>query len=283
MNRDEIIEKVKNTVILASTTYSPDQKEAFQRAIQNETTPNAKFTLENLLENAKLAELNNNPLCDDTGIPHLFIEIGGKQMLSGEMIEAIHEGVAEGLRELPGRPMAVKGDDIQRIEQSLGLFEDPGAMIPAPIVMKPMKEEGIKLSVLMQGGGPEIRGRTYRVFHKRKIENVLDEVIGWAKDDASLLGCTPCIPAIGIGRTHYEANALMLEAMIYGRFDQQSELEKRVTNSLNEINVGPLGLRGDTTALASFIKIGPQRASGVRIVALRLNCTVEPRVASVWL
>ena len=90
-------------------------------------------------------------------------------------------------------------------------------------------------------------------------------------------------PAIGIGRTHFEAASLMLEAMIHGNFGIQNSIEREITNRINESNVGPLGLKGNTTALASFLRVGPQRASGVRIVCLRLCCCVEPRVANVLL
>ena len=75
----------------------------------------------------------------------------------------------------------------------------------------------------------------------------------------------------------------ILEAMAMGRFDVQSSIEQEITKRLNASNVGPLGLGGGTTAFATFLRVGPQRASGVRIVCLRLCCCVEPRVASVLL
>jgi len=133
------------------------------------------------------------------------------------------------------------------------------------------------------GGGPEIRAKTYRVFHKRSIDNVLKTASGWMAEDIKNLGCTPCIPAIGIGRTHMEASALMLEAMKEGDLLQQSVREKMVTKWINAQKVGPLGLGGSTTALGAFIKVGPARASGVRIVSIRPCCCVEPRKATVVL
>ena len=77
-----------------------------------------------------------------------------------------------------------------------------------------------------------------------------------------------------------EATSLMLRAMVHGSLDKQSDIEKYVTSELNKTNIGPLGLGGKTTVLGSFVNIGPQRASGVRIVAVRPSCFVEPRVAS---
>ena len=184
---------------------------------------------------------------------------------------------------MPARPMAVLGNDIERIEQSKGLDPDPGALIPGPISMYRSDIEGLKLHVLLQGGGPEIRGKTYRVFHKRSVQVIIDEIVKWAVDEVGQLGCTPVVPAIGIGRSHYEATSLMLQAMVEGDFEKQNDFEKQITDQLNKTNVGPLGLKGDTTALATFLKIGPQRGSGVRIVSLRLCCNIEPRVASVKL
>ena len=283
MIHDDIQSKVRDTLIRAATTFREDQKAAYRRALNNEKNPQARWVLENLLENATVAEQTKFPLCDDTGIPHLFLEVGQGQSLSGRLIHAIQQGVVEGLRSLPGRPMAVKGDDLQRLEQSVGLDEDPGALAIAPINIRVIEEEVVKLHVLMQGGGPEIRGKTYRVFHQHKLSVILDDIVAWGIKGARLLGCTPCTPAIGIGRTHFEAASLMLEAMIHGRFDKQSGIEQEITERLNQSDVGPLGLKGRTTALATFLQIGPQRASGVRIVCLRLCCCVEPRVARVLL
>lgn len=283
MNKDEIIEKVKETLITAGSTFSDDKKKVYREAIERETVPGAKWVLERTLENALAAEKNRSPLCDDSGIPHLFIEVGPNKSVSGELMNAISQGVMEGLRALPGRPMAIKGDDLQRIDQSGGLDIDPGALLPSPILIKPVKEDVIRLHILMHGGGPEIRGKTFRVFHKHKVSVVTDEIIDWAVEASGKLGCSPVTLAIGIGRSHFEATSLMLEAMVFGNHNIQSEIENEITKRLNESNIGPLGLGGNTTALGTFLIIGPQRASGVRIVSMRPCCGIEPRKASVEL
>jgi fumarate hydratase subunit alpha len=283
MNKTIIVEKVKKTLIEAASSYREDQIKAFKSAISNERNPRAKWILENMLENAYVANKNKTPLCDDTGIPHVILEVGKNKSISGEMLNYIHEGIAEGLRKLPGRPMAVKGNSIERIEQSSGLYDDPSKLEPPPIIIKEIDEDVIRLYILMQGGGPEIRGKTYRIFHQHSINVVVDKIVEWAKEEVSNLGCTPCVPAIGIGRTHFESASLMLEAMAKGNFGIQNNIEKEITEKINKSNVGPLGLKGNTTALATFLNIGPQRASGVRIVCLRLCCCVEPRVANVIL
>ncbi len=110
---------------------------------------------------------------------------------------------------------------------------------------------------------------------------VTDEIVSWATEAVSKLGCTPCTLAIGVGRSQFEASSMMMEAQVYGKYSVQSDIEMEITRRVNGSNVGALGLGGNTTVLATFMKVGPQRASGVRIVSLRPCCCFEPRIASV--
>jgi fumarate hydratase subunit alpha len=257
--------------------------DAYRNAIRKEKNKNAKWVLERILENSKIAKKRAFPLCDDTGIPHVFVEIGEEVTLPKGWLSAIRNGVAQGLRIMPGRPMAVKGNPVERVEQSKGLFNDPGKLSLAPVIVKSAKGNQLKITVLLLGGGPEIRAKTYRVFHQKSIDVVLREVAGWASSEMKNLGCTPCVLAIGIGRSHMEASALMLEAMKEGNLNRQNQWEKKVTEMINSTKVGPLGLGGKTTALGTFINIGPLRASGVRIVNMRPCCCFEPRKATMAL
>lgn len=278
-----IQEKVADCLVRAGSTFREDQKEAYRKAIASEQLESACWVMRQVLDNALVAEKRRSPLCDDTGIPHLFLEVGPKHQVSGELLQQIQEGVALGLRRLPGRPMAIKGDDYARIDQSGGLNEDSGALAPSPILIKPVDEDVLRLTILMLGGGPAIRGITQRVFHKHSVDVVIDEIVSRAIPAVSQLGCSPCTLAIGIGRSQFEATSLMLKAMAEGDFGIQSDFERRITEKVNESQTGPLGLGGNHSVLATFAKIGPQRASGVRIVALRPCCCFEPRRASVEL
>ena len=283
LTREEIVEAVKNCLVKAGTSFRADQTKAYRRAIRRETNDDARWTLEKIVENATIAEKNTTPLCDDTGIPHAFVEIGDEIALPKGWLSAVTDGVVKGLRVMPGRPMAVKGSPIDRIEQSKGLFSDPGKLSLAPVIVKPVSGDNLTITILLLGGGPEIRAKTYRVFHKRSIEVVLDEVKSWITSEVKHLGCTPCVPAIGIGRTHVEASALMLEAMKEGSLNRQSHWEKKLTEAINATNVGPLGLGGNTTALGTFIKVGALRASGIRVASMRPCCCFEPRKATIVL
>lgn len=278
-----IKEKVADCLVRAGSAFREDQKEAYRKAIADESNSQSCWVMQQVLDNALVAEQRKSPLCDDTGIPHLFLEVGKNQAVTGELLEQIKEGVALGLRQLPGRPMAIKGDDYARIDQSGGLNEDSGALMPSPILIKPVEEDVLRLTVLMLGGGPAIRGITHRVFHKHSVDVVIEEIVNRAKEGVSKLGCSPCVLAVGIGRSQFEATSLMIEAMVYGDFSKQSDFEKRITEKVNEAGIGPLGLGGKHSVLATFAKVGPQRASGVRIVALRPCCCFEPRRASVEL
>jgi len=279
----KIEDAVKNCLVKAGTTFRKDQLNAYRGAIRKENDENAKWVLEKILENAKIARKRAFPLCDDTGIPHVFIEVGKEIVLPKDWLSAISNGIAVGLRIMPGRPMAVKGSPVERVEQSKGLYNDPAKVSLAPLIVKSIPGNKLKITVLLLGGGPEIRAKTYRVFHQRSIDVVLREIADWASSEMKNIGCTPCVLAIGIGRSHIEASSLMLEAMKKGSLSLQNNFEKRVTELVNSTKVGPLGLGGRTTVLGTFIKIGPLRASGVRIVSLRPCCCIEPRKATVVL
>ena len=95
---DEIIERVRDTLVLAGSTFRPDKTEAFKRAIETESNPQAKWILETMLENAEVAGKNHRPICDDTGIPHFLLEIGEDTPITGKTLDAIKEGT-DNLRE----------------------------------------------------------------------------------------------------------------------------------------------------------------------------------------
>ncbi len=276
---NEIVNKVCDTLVRAGSTFLPDKKRAYQNAILVEKNEQAKWVLKVILENAIVAEKSHSPLCDDTGIPHIVLEVGPNASVTGTIIESIKEGIRLGLRILPGRPMAIMGDDEQRIAQTEGLHEDSGMVDAAPILIRSTEENVLRLHILMFGGGPAIRAHTHRVFHKHSAKTVLDQIVEWAIESTTQLGCTPCTLAIGVGRSHYEATSMMLEALIDGTYDNQNQMEKEITERVNEAYVGALGLGGSTTVLATFMKVGPQRASGVRIVCVRPCCCFEPRIA----
>ena len=239
----DILEDVSNVIIRASTTLSKDKCKALKNAISIEDNDNARWALEMILKNYQVAQETRFPLYDDTGIPHVIIELGHEREITGELLNQIHEGIYLGLNKLPARPMAVKGDPVERIEQSQGLYEKPGMLRPASILVdtanddstykREISEDTLNVHFLLEGGGPEIRSKTFRVYHKRSFDNVIGTACEWLESSLGMLGCTPSIPSIGIGRTHYEATALLLKSIAYGSLDNQSEHEREITARLN--------------------------------------------------
>lgn len=280
-----VTDSVAAILVKASTTFRPDQFAAYERAIASESSGQSLWVLRQIVENAKIGQKDKLPLCDDTGIPHLLLELGDEASIPRGFLNAVELGVAKGLRNLPGRPMAVLGSDEERISQSAGLSDDSAALLAAPLQIvhggAAVKANEILLTVMMYGGGPEIRGKTLPIFHKHSTDVVVDEMIAWAKEGAKLLGCQPCILSFGVGRSNYEAASLSMQAMAKGNFDTPSAIEKRITDGVNETSCGALGLGGDITVLRAFVKVGPQRASGVRVVSMRVGCCFDPRRASV--
>lgn len=281
LTNEQIIEKVSNALVEAGSTFREDKKSAYRRAIEAETNPQAKWVMETILDNADAAENNKSPLCDDSGIPHIILEIGENTAITGGILDAVKEGIAQGLRKLPGRPMGIMGGECERIDQSGGLNPDSAGVEPAPFLIRRCMEDTIRLHIMMFGGGPAIRGKTYRIFHKHNVDTVLNEIVEWAKEAVAQLGCTPCTLGVGVGRSHFEAASMMIEALADGTYDKQSDMERYITAEVNKSNVGALGLHGDTSVLATFMKVGPQRASGVRVVCLRPCCCFEPRISTV--
>ncbi|MBE6500147.1 MAG: fumarate hydratase [Methanobrevibacter thaueri] len=289
----DIPDKISKCIIKASTTLSNDKYHALKKAINNEINDNAKWALEQILKNYQVAGKTKFPLCDDTGIPHVIIEIGSERQITGQLLNQIYQGISLGLNNLPARPMAVKGGEIERIEQTQGLYDKPGKLTPSSILIDTVNDEHtykrnispdcLNIHFLLEGGGPEIRSKTYRVYHKRSFDNVINIACEWLEESLKLLGCTPSIPSIGIGRTHYEATSLLLKSIAYGNLNNQNPTEHKITNRLNQTNIGPMGLGGKTTVLGCYLNIGCQRASGVRIVSIRPSCFVEPRVATLSL
>lgn len=218
---------VRDALVKVGSTFREDKKEAYRKAIAREDNEKARWVLETVLANAEAAEKINSPLCDDTGIPHLVLEAGPDAVITGRTLDAIREGVAEGQRMFPGRSMGIMGRDERRIDQSGGLNPDSAGVEPAPILLRRCEENVLRLHIMMFGGGPAIRAKTHGVFHKHNTQVVLDEIAKCSIEGVAKLGGSPCTLAVGVGRRHFEATAMMLQTD--GRYDVQSEMEQEIT------------------------------------------------------
>ena len=119
----DIEQKVCECLIQAGSTFREDQKEAYRRAIAKEPGTNSCWVMQQVLDNALVAEKNRGPLCDDTGIPHIFIEIGPNRQVTGDVLAQIHAGIEAGLRKLPE-----KTDDSKKLTAKRTAFNDPDVL-----------------------------------------------------------------------------------------------------------------------------------------------------------
>lgn len=264
-------DRVKKSILKSSIIF---RKNIFiKELLKREKDEKIRFKLELILKNAKMAIMNNAPLCDDTGIPHVVLEVGRKSKITKKLIKSIEAGISEGLKSLPGRPMCVKGDLCNKITQCKGMYKNPSKVKLHNIILKKSNNNGIKFNILMQGGGPEIRSITKAVYHKHNYDNFVQDISTSILDNIGLLGCDPVTLSIGVGRSHYEATSLMIEATLTHNISKQSDIERDITKRIND-------QLSDVIVLATFIKVGDQRASGVRIVCIRPNCIMEPRLST---
>ena len=129
----DLIEKTRDAVVHAGTTFSEDRLRAYKRALEiEEGGGNAVWALEQMIANSNVAASEGFPLCDDTGIPHVLLEIGEGRELDPNFFKDIERGIAEGLSKLPGRPMAVRDNDI---EQKNGLYEESSMVRPVSFLI----------------------------------------------------------------------------------------------------------------------------------------------------
>lgn len=277
---NQLVMDVAEVVVEASSQWQEAQMACWKCACDRETIPRAKWAMETFIKNAQEANRNHSALCDDTGTPHPFLEIGDEAVVPQGFLYAMEQGIRKGLNNLPARPMGVRGDELERISQCKGMYEEPGMLMPAPTQIRRIPGSKIRLTVLMLGGGPEIRSKTQPIFHMHSLEHVVEEMIEWAVPQVAKLGCQPCTLSFGLGRTAVEASSLSLEAMKDGRYDKQNDMERQITDAVNEKGIGPIGLGGKSSVLSTFIKIGNMRASGFRVVSMRPNCCMEIRKAS---
>lgn len=277
---DQVVLDVARLVVEASSHWREEQVACWKSACEREAVPRAKWAMETFVKNAEAADRNRSALCDDTGTPHPFLEIGDEAEVPRGFLQAMEQGIRKGLNDLPARPMGVQGDDLERISQCRGMYDEPGMLMPAPVQVRRIPGSQIRLTILMLGGGPEIRSKTQPIFHMHSSDHVIEEMIEWAIPQVAKLGCQPCTLSFGLGRTAVEASSLSLEAMKDGRYDVQNEIEKRITDAVNASGIGPIGLGGENSVLATFVKIGNMRASGFRVVSMRPNCCMEIRKAA---
>lgn len=266
----EIIQNIKEMCIEANHFLSRDMECAMQTAVEKEEAPLGRQILEQLQENMKIAGEDMIPICQDTGMAVIFIEVGQDvHFEGGSLEEAIHEGVRQGYSEGFLRKSVVK-DPIYR--------ENTKDNTPAVIHYSIVPGDKVQITVAPKGFGSENMSRVFMLKPADGIEGVKNAVLTAVKD-AGPNACPPMVVGVGIGGT-FEKSALLAKRALTRPLDSHSdigyvqELEQELLERINRSGIGPGGLGGSTTALAVNIETYPTHIAGLP-VAVNICCHVN--------
>ncbi len=266
----KITEAVKEMCIEANHFLPKDMKDAMIRAVEREEAPLGRQILEQLQENAAIAERDMIPICQDTGMAVVFLEIGQEVHFEGGLLEdAVQEGVRQGYVDGFLRKSVVK-DPVLR--------ENTKDNTPAVIHYSIVSGEDVRITVAPKGFGSENMSRIFMLKPADGIEGVKNAVVAAVKE-AGPNACPPLVVGVGIGGT-FEKCALMAKAALTRPVNSHSEipyvcdLEKEILEKINCSGIGPGGLGGTITALAVNINTYPTHIAGLP-VAVNICCHVN--------
>lgn len=273
VNVAEITKNIKEMCIEANHYLSPDMDRMMKKAKEEEKSEIGKKVLNQLQENLQIADKEIIPICQDTGMAVIFLEVGQEIHFQGGSLEdAINEGVRQGYEEGYLRKSVVK-DPIQR--------ENTKDNTPAIIHYSIVPGDKVKITVAPKGFGSENMSRVFMLKPADGIEGVKDAILTAVKD-AGPNACPPMVVGVGIGGT-FEKCALMAKQALTRNVEEHSEipyvkeLEIEMLEKINGLGIGPGGLGGTTTALAVNINTYPTHIAGLP-VAINICCHVNRHV-----
>lgn len=267
---NEITRNVKEMCIEANHYLTDDMKAALDQAAQKEKAPLGKQILNQLQENLEIAAKDMIPICQDTGMAVVFVELGQEVALEGGLLtDAINEGVRQGYTEGFLRKSVVKDPLIR---------ENTKDNTPAVIHYNIVAGDKIKITIAPKGFGSENMSRVFMLKPADGIEGVKNAILTAVKD-AGPNACPPMVVGVGIGGT-FEKCALMAKQALTRPVNQHSEIpyvkemEEELLAKINQTGIGPSGLGGSTTALAVNIITYPTHIAGLP-VAVNICCHVN--------
>ncbi|XCP85499.1 fumarate hydratase [Roseburia hominis] len=273
VNVEEITRNIKEMCIEANHFLSKDMDFAMKNAISTEKSPLGKQILNQLQENLQIAGEDMIPICQDTGMAVVFIEVGQEVYFEGGILEdAINEGIRQGYVEGYLRKSVVK-DPIIR--------ENTKDNTPGIIHYKIVKGDKVKIKVAPKGFGSENMSRVFMLKPADGIEGVKDAVLTAVKD-AGPNACPPMVVGVGIGGTFEKCALMAKEALtrevgVHSDIPYVKELEEELLMKINKLGIGPGGLGGSTTALAVNVNTYPTHIAGLP-VGINICCHVNRHV-----
>lgn len=273
INASEITKTVREMCIKVNHFLSEDMDNALKKATENEKSDLGKKILDQLQENLKIAGEDMIPICQDTGMAVLFVEVGQDVHVTGALIEdAINEGVRQGYVDGYLRKSVVK-DPIIR--------ENTKDNTPAVIHYSIVAGDKIKITFAPKGFGSENMSRVFMLKPADGIEGVKNAIMT-AVTDAGPNACPPMVVGVGIGGT-FEKCAILAKKALTREIGKNSdieyvaELEKEMLQKINTLGIGPGGLGGTTTALAVNMNTYPTHIAGLP-VAVNICCHVNRHI-----
>lgn len=266
----EVTQNIKEMCIEANHFLTQDMKTALENACKKEKAPLGKQILCQLQENLNIAGEDMIPICQDTGMAVIFMEVGQDVHFEGGSLEdAVHEGVREGYVEGFLRKSVVKDPLIRKNTKD---------NTPAVIHYEIVPGDRVKITVAPKGFGSENMSRVFMLKPADGIEGVKNAILTAVKD-AGPNACPPMVVGVGVGGT-FEKCALMAKKALTRSVDEHSpipyvkEMEEELLTKINKTGIGPGGLGGTTTALAVNINTYPTHIAGLP-VAVNICCHVN--------
>ena len=273
VNTEILIQNIKEMCIEANNNLSEDMDEAMKKAVSTEKSELGKKILNQLQENLKIADEDMIPICQDTGMAVIFLEIGQDVHLEGMAIgDAVNEGVRRGYTEGFLRKSVV-GDPLIR--------ENTKDNTPAVIHYDIVPGDKIKITVAPKGFGSENMSRIFMLKPADGAEGVKEAILTAVKD-AGPNACPPMVIGVGIGGTFEKCAILAKKALTrpageHSEIPYVREMETEMLEKINRLGIGPGGLGGTTTALAVNINTYPTHIAGLP-VAVNICCHVNRHV-----
>ena len=268
LNVEEISKNIKEMCIEANHFLSKDMDIAMKNAVSTEKSPLGKKILSQLQDNLKIAGKDMIPICQDTGMAVVFLEIGQDVHFEGGNLEdAVNEGIRRGYVDGYLRKSVVK-DPILR--------ENTKDNTPGIIHYKIVPGDQVKIKVAPKGFGSENMSRVFMLKPADGIEGVKEAVLTAVKD-AGPNACPPMVVGVGIGGTFEKCALMAKEALSHSDIPYVKELEEELLERINKIGIGPGGLGGSTTALAVNVNTYPTHIAGLP-VAVNICCHVNRHV-----
>lgn len=267
---EELTKNIKEMCIEANHFLSDDMKQIFEESVKKEESPLGRQILNQLQENLEIAGSEMIPICQDTGMAVIFLEVGQEVHFEGGSVQdAVNEGVRQGYVEGYLRKSVVKDPLIR---------ENTKDNTPAVIHYSIVPGDQVKITVAPKGFGSENMSRVFMLKPAEGIEGVKNAILTAVKD-AGPNACPPMVVGVGIGGT-FEKCALMAkqaltrEAGSHSEIPYVREMEEELLEKINNLGIGPGGLGGRMTAMAININTYPTHIAGLP-VAINICCHVN--------